>query len=165
MTATATETTATSTLGGTITVSFPFEESDDLEVFNITTGTVMTVMTHYTVAGGTGQTGGGFATGSVTLVNPAVGYTVGDIIRVRRITDLDQQTDLTAHASLPAKNLETALDKLLMQIQDVKRGIESPPFKALSGATTLDSTHSTVLCTGTFTVTLTHIYTREYILR
>lgn len=105
---------------GTTTVfatGFPFVAAADLVVTLIQSdGTEVskTLTTDYTVSGG----GSPPATGSVntTSFTPASGET----LVLERATPDTQTLDLIAHESLPAQNLEGALDRLILQVGELQ---------------------------------------------
>jgi len=114
-----TETNRTSFSGNDVTtafaVSFQFFADADLRVIlvNDTTGveTVQTITTHYTVSGA------GAGSGTVTMVTaPATGETLVII----RDADYSQELDLVNNDTLDAEELEDQLDKLVIQILQLK---------------------------------------------
>jgi hypothetical protein len=79
------------------------------------TETVKTIVTHYTVTGGT-DANGLPATGTVTMVTaPATGET----LRVERATPLTQSTTYTNTDAFPAKSHEAALDRAALRDQEI----------------------------------------------
>lgn len=106
--------------GSTVTFAFPYQflKDDDL-VLVLTDATdeddILTLTTDYSVSGASDPAGG-----TVTVVTaPAVGET----LTIYRSTDLTQETNLTPGGKLPAEDLEDALDKLTLVVQDLKREI------------------------------------------
>lgn len=119
-------------------VPFPFFNNNELEVIErvIATGaeTVKTLTTHYTVAGGNGETG------TVTaLVAPASAVQW----HIRRKTDVVQETDYPENDPFPAESHERALDRLtaIAQEQDevIDRALKIPATDSTSINTTLPS--------------------------
>lgn len=99
-----------------IPISFPFFDEDDLVVIRTdqtTLGdTTLSITTHYTISGGEGNTG------TVTMIGGAAN--VGDTITVYRSIPYTQTTELEEGDPLPSSALEQRLDRLTIQIQQVK---------------------------------------------
>lgn len=100
-----------------LAVTFPFIESDDLQVIStvISTGaeTTLTENTHYTVSGGD------YATGTVTVITPATNFPSTVTWTIKRVTDNTQETDYVENSAFSAESHEKALDKLTYQAQEV----------------------------------------------
>lgn len=114
-----TETNRTSFSGNDVTtafaVSFQFFADADLRVIlvNDTTGveTVQTITTHYTVSGaGTGS-------GTVTMVTAPI---TGETLVIIRDADYSQELDLVNNDTLDAEELEDQLDKIVIQVLQLK---------------------------------------------
>lgn len=103
------------------TVPFVFSNASDLEVIRtvISTGveTVLTITSDYTVSGG----GLIPATGSVTFLTAP---TADHRITIRREVPNTQLVDFVENDTLPAAVQESALDKLTLQIQDLKENVD-----------------------------------------
>lgn len=103
------------------TVPFVFNVASDLEVIRtvISTGaeTVLTINSDYTVSGG----GLIPATGSITF---GTAPTSAQRITIRRKVPNTQLVDFVENDTLPAAVQESALDKLTLQIQDLKENVD-----------------------------------------
>lgn len=111
--------------GNGATVAFPttfkFSVNSEVVVTEVDDGTlvetVKTMTTHYLVTGRNTPTGG-----TVTmLVAPAAGKT----LRIERVTPLTQTTDLRTQAAYNPEVIETALDHLEQQIQELEESTSS----------------------------------------
>ncbi len=98
-----------------IPISFPFFADSDLVVVRTDQATLsdttLAITTHYTVTGGNG------ATGTVTIIN---GAAIGDTITIFRSIPYTQTTELEEGDPLPSAVLEQRLDRLTIQILQVK---------------------------------------------
>lgn len=96
--------------------SYPFWDPADLIVVKTDQDTLadtpLSLTTHYTISGGNG------ASGTVTLVDGAAA--IGDTLTVYRQIPYTQTTDLEEGDPLPSAALEQRLDRLTVQIQQVK---------------------------------------------
>jgi hypothetical protein len=102
--------------GGTTAFAVPFQflAASDLVVTEISSAGVETtkaLTTHYTVSGGSGSTG------TVTMVAAPAS---GTGLRIHRDTARSQLTDFVDGDELEADTLERTLDRLTMQVQELK---------------------------------------------
>lgn len=117
-------------------VSFVFSTYVDLQVYltDISTGveTLQTYTTHYTVSGGGGS--GTPATGTVTFVTAPAS---GKRITILRSVANKQTVDYVENDAFPAQSHELALDRLTMQLQDVRENLDRA-IVFTPGSTTTD---------------------------
>ena len=111
--------------------SFVFLESGDLVVTLIDSGgteTVQTIITEYTVSGGSGSAG------TVTMVTAPAS---GEQLRIERATAKTQLTDYIENDSFPAESHEAALDRLTLIAQELElvTGAVSYPITVAQGGT------------------------------
>ena len=103
-------------------VPFVFSTSADLKVYKtvVATGveTLQTLTTHYTVSGGGGT--GSPATGTVTFLSAPAS---GERVTILRSVPNLQGVDYVENDAFPAQSHELALDKLTLQLQDVKENL------------------------------------------
>lgn len=96
-------------------VTFPFYDNTDLQVIErvIATGveTTKTLITHYTVTGGSGSTG---TVTAVTAPASTVQWTI------KRVLPRTQGTDLTPNDPFPANSVEQVFDRAVMLIQEIE---------------------------------------------
>ena len=121
MSVSTTEVVVTATLtteADTIPVAFPFTSASDLTVKNLTTNTVLGLGVDYSVAGGGVLPGGGYDTGSVTIIDTSV-TTSNQEIEVRRATPRTQDTEYVPGGRFSSTGTETALDKLTLIDQEL----------------------------------------------
>lgn len=101
-----------------VPVTFPFWDDTDLNVIvtDQTTNldTTLTLTTHYTVSGVSGSTG------TVTLTGASSDVAIGDTLTIERSIPYTQSLDLEEGDPLPSSSLEQRLDRLTVQIQQVK---------------------------------------------
>lgn len=108
--------------GSTTVFPYTFKILDQDEILvqlkNTSTGAItdQTITTHYTVSG-VGSASGGNVT---MLTAPASGYT----LVITRDMSFTQETDYTEYDTFPAETHETALDRLTMQVQQVKESTD-----------------------------------------
>lgn len=115
-----------------------FFDSDDLEVYVVTTATgaatLLTENTHYTVSGGDGSTGTvDTSAGSSPYGAPSASQT---LVIVRNL-DIVQETDFAQNDPSDAEVAEDALDRIVMLIQQLDRRIDGAfrlPDSDVSGA-------------------------------
>jgi hypothetical protein len=119
-----------STTTQTLAVPFYFLASSHLKVLKSVVGsapTVLTLGTHYTVAGAGVEAGG-----SITLTG--TGVAVADKITIKRSVPKTQGIDYITNDRFPAKTHEEGLDKLTMQVQELgeqaDRGLRLPEDEA-----------------------------------
>lgn len=106
--------------GDGVTVSLPttfaFNAASEIKVTSrvILTGveTVLSITTHYTVAGGA------YDTGTITVVDPATDFPSTVEWTVERVTPLSQETDWVEGDIFPAQSHERAADKLTFIAQE-----------------------------------------------
>jgi hypothetical protein len=122
----------------TYSVTYYFQDEDDLEVSVTTTADVTTVLTkttHYTVTGEGDQAGG-----SITLLSPYANLTTGYILTIRLKPALNNSDSYKNAGRLSLKSLEDSLDRMsqrIIRIQDeVDRSIKLPVHEAGASATT-----------------------------
>ena len=106
--------------GVTTTFNYTFKiwDDSDLDVIITSAGgveTQLTLTTDYTVTGA-----GVDAGGTIVLVDPANDAPSGSTLTVMRDVPYTQETDYTEGDDFPAEAHEDALDKLLMQILQLK---------------------------------------------
>jgi hypothetical protein len=106
--------------GVTTTFNYTFKiwDDSDLDVIITSAGgveTQLTLTTDYTVTGA-----GVDAGGTIVLVDPATDAPSGSTLTVMRDVPYTQETDYTEGDDFPAEAHEDALDKLLMQILQLK---------------------------------------------
>ncbi len=104
----------TATSGQTV-FAYTFRILTEAELKVYDDGVLQTLTTHYTISG-VGDAGGG----NVTFVT---GVTLNNEVMLRRDTPDTQNTDYTPSGMFPAESHEQALDKLTMNIQDVKEDV------------------------------------------
>jgi hypothetical protein len=108
--------------GVTLVHSIPFKFFDaaDLTVKRITadgeTETLLVSPTHYSITGG--AVAGVCATGSITMV---AGGDAGDTLRIDRNTALSQLVVYDPTDEFPARSHQEAIDRLEMEIQEIRR--------------------------------------------
>lgn len=99
-----------------LATTFPFVETDDVQVIQRVTATgVETTLTegvHYTISGGS------YAVGTVTPIDGATDFPSTVTWILKRVTDKTQETDYPVSGDFSAESHETALDKLTMLVQD-----------------------------------------------
>lgn len=125
--------------GSTVTFSVPFYflAAGDLKVIYRAangTETVKVLTTDYTVSGAGNQAGGSITTTSA----PAAGITVV----IARNTPYTQEVDYQPNDPFPAETHEQALDKLTMEVQQVKEAVDRAI--KLSQTNTMTSTEFTI---------------------
>lgn len=113
--------------GDDANTSFPFNftvhSSGDVNVYHQDTDGVitgpLTVATQYTISIGVDDTG--------TVTYPVSGdaLATGENLIVMREIDLDQSVDLTTGGPYSPSEMETALDKIVFQIQQLNERIDS----------------------------------------
>lgn len=117
-------------------VPFVFSTSADLDVYItvVATGveTLKTLTTHYTVSGGGGTSAP--ATGSVTFLSAPAS---GERITILRSLANTQSVDYVENAAFPAQSHELALDRLTLQVQDLKENL-SRAIVFTAGSTSTD---------------------------
>lgn len=106
--------------GVTTTFNYTFKiwDDSDLDVIITSAGgveTQLTLTTDYTVTGAGDDSGG-----TIVLVDPATDAPSGSTLTVMRDVPYTQETDYTEGDDFPAEAHEDALDKLLMQILQLK---------------------------------------------
>ena len=106
--------------GATSTFNYTFKIFEDSDLKVIVTDsdgeeTTLTLTTDYTVTGA-----GVDAGGTIVLVDPATDAPSGSTLTVMRDVPYTQETDYTEGDDFPAEAHEDALDKLLMQILQLK---------------------------------------------
>lgn len=103
-------------------VPFVFSTSADLEVYItvVSTGveTLKTLTTHYTVTGGGGTSAP--ATGSITFGTAPAS---GERVTILRSLANKQTVDYVENDAFPAQSHELALDRLTLQVQDLKENL------------------------------------------
>ena len=97
------------------TVPFNFYDAADLKVYSVDasgTSTLLTITTNYTVSGGGGSTGSVTTTAAIPSTRTVL---------IQRVVPYTQLTSFTTGDRLPANSIETALDKLTMEAQQLSR--------------------------------------------
>ncbi len=128
-----------STFSGTgadtaLSIPWKFYASSDLIVTKRTTATgaetTMTLDSHYSVSGGAG------ATGTVQVISGSTNFPSTVTWTVTRASPRTQALDLAQNDAFPAESLEAQLDKVVLQLQDLKeqvdRCLKYPPTDATS---------------------------------
>ena len=103
-----------------ITTAFPFIAATDIVVKNLTQRVTLAEGVDYDTTGGGAVAGGGYTTGTITLIS-ATNMAADDWLFIERVTALTQSVDLTAHDNLPSSTLENALDRAMMIAQEAER--------------------------------------------
>lgn len=123
---------------GPFTFNFNFYDNDDIDVIKTSTlgvDTTLTEVTHYTLTGAGGDTGG-----SVTL---ATALNTGEKLTIMRVLDLVQGTALPNNGPFYAEVIETAMDYQTMLVQQIDetldRAIRFSPASGYAGELTLPS--------------------------
>jgi len=109
------------------TVPFNFYDASDLKVYSVDasgTSTLLTITTNYTVSGGGGSTGSVTTTAAIPSTNTVL---------INRTVPYTQLTSFTTGDRLPANSIETALDKLTMETQQLSRNT-LPDTSATTGS-------------------------------
>jgi hypothetical protein len=97
------------------TVPFNFYDAADLKVYLVDASgnsTLLTITTNYTVSGGGGSTGSVTTTAAIPSTRTVL---------IQRMVPYTQLTSFTTGDRLPANSIETALDKLTMETQQLSR--------------------------------------------
>jgi hypothetical protein len=97
------------------TVPFNFYDAADLKVYSVDASgnsTLLTITTNYTVSGGGGSTGSVTTTAAIPSTRTVL---------IQRVVPYTQLTSFTTGDRLPANSIETALDKLTMETQQLSR--------------------------------------------
>jgi microcystin-dependent protein len=97
------------------TVPFVFFNASDLKVYSVNAAgvsTLLTITTNYTVSGGGGSTGSVTTTAAIPS---------SSTVLIQRVVPYTQLTSFTTGDRLPANSIETALDKLTMETQQLSR--------------------------------------------
>lgn len=108
------------------TVDFAFHEASTIEVILIDadgTEHVQTLATHYTVTGGI--SGGVAGTGTVKMITAPPS---GSHLLIRRKPQLTQTFDPTENEAFPSSSIETALDRLVTQVQFLRDKLSRVPM-------------------------------------
>ena len=120
-------TTQRSTTTGTgtetaIAVAFKFYATSDLVVTKRITATgvetTLTLDTHYSVSGGNGETG------TVTVISGSTNFPSSVTWTLTRVSPRTQTLDLAQNDAFPADSVEAQLDKLVLQVQDLKEQVD-----------------------------------------
>lgn len=105
-----------------LSISYKFYEKSDLIVTKRTTATgsetTLTLDSHYSVTGGNG------ATGTVTVIAGATNFPSSVTWTVTRASPRTQALNLAQNDAFPAESLEAQLDKVVLQVQDLKEQVD-----------------------------------------
>ncbi len=120
-----------------LSIPYKFYAKSDLIVTKRTTATgaetTLTLDSHYSVTGGNG------ATGTVTVIAGATNFPSTVTWTITRASPRTQALNLAQNDAFPAESLEAQLDKVVLQVQDLKeqvdRSLKYPP----SDVSTLNS--------------------------